>query len=70
MSTQTFYRTTELAALVGIHPRTLYTWLAQGLLPEPRRIVRGRASARLFTPNDLERARRVKRDNHLFRGGS
>jgi len=63
-----FYTTGQIAALVGIHPRTLYAWLLTGRLPEPRRVIRGKVPARLFSRLDLERARELKAKNLPFCG--
>jgi predicted DNA-binding transcriptional regulator AlpA len=62
-----FFTTAKFARMLGIHPRTLYEWLRCGRLPEPKRIARGKVSARLFTEGDLKRAQQLKARNNLFR---
>lgn len=68
MSQTTLFTSSQAAAVIGVHLRTLYEWLATGKLEEPRRILRGKVPTRLFSERDLQRARELKARNLPFRG--
>jgi excisionase family DNA binding protein len=51
---QTFYRTSEACAKMGISRATLFRWLRQGIL---KRSHRDRRGWRLFTEDDLTKIR-------------
>ena len=59
---QTYYRTTEVAEMVGISRSTLLRWLSNGILKDT--FPRDRRGWRLFTPEDVriieEEAYKVK----------
>jgi len=52
--------TAQAAKLVGVTTRTLFRWLDNGLLPEPRRVRMPGQLWRLWSAKDIARARKVK----------
>jgi excisionase family DNA binding protein len=54
------YSTAQVAKLVGVSKNTLLRWLYDGILREPRRTPVGGAAWRVWSQEDIERARRVK----------
>jgi len=52
------YTTREVAEAIGISEHTLYRWLSDHALREPRRTVTlGKREIRLWTDRDIERVR-------------
>ncbi|MDA2913478.1 helix-turn-helix domain-containing protein [Acidobacteriia bacterium AH_259_A11_L15] len=49
----------ELARLVGIGHRTLERWISEGKV-EPKTVVIGKKTYRLWTEREIEKVRRVK----------
>lgn len=52
--------TAQAAKLVGVTTRTLFRWLDNGLLPEPRRIKMPGQLWRLWSAKDIAGARKLK----------
>ncbi len=53
ISSQTYYRTTEACAMVGVSRSTLLRWLRSGILKDASH--RDRRGWRLFTQADIKR---------------
>ena len=53
ISSQTYYRTTEVCEMVGVSRSTLLRWLKSGILQDASR--RDRRGWRLFTQADIKR---------------
>jgi excisionase family DNA binding protein len=60
IGTMKAHTTPEVAKLVGVHLRTLHRWLERGLLPEPKRGKIGGLAVRIWTKEDIGRARKIK----------
>jgi len=53
--------TAQAAKEIGVTTRTLFRWLELGLLPEPRRVKMPAYDWRIWSAQDIERAKRVKK---------
>lgn len=53
------YTTAEVARMLKISSRTLYRYLYDGLLPEPKMVRFGRLKARSWSDKDIKRAKRL-----------
>jgi excisionase family DNA binding protein len=56
------YATSEVAKMVGVDKRTLYRWLYDQRLPEPRQIKVGRVKFRIWTDIDVQRALELRQE--------
>jgi len=54
------YTTKEVAQAIGVGYQTLLRWLYAGKLAEPERMILGGANIRLWTKDDIKRARQYK----------
>ena len=54
------YTTKEAATAIGVGYQTLLRWLYAGKLVEPERMILGGANIRLWTKEDIKRARQYK----------
>lgn len=54
------YSTAQVAKVVGVSKNTLLRWLYDGTLREPKRSKVGGVIWRVWSKEDVERARRVK----------
>jgi DNA-binding transcriptional MerR regulator len=54
------FSTLQVAREIGVHRCTLLRWLQRGAIPEPRHIRAAGQDIRVWLPNDVERARRLK----------
>jgi predicted DNA-binding transcriptional regulator AlpA len=54
------YATSEVAKIVQLNKRTLYRWLYDKRLPEPRQLSIGRTKIRLWSDKDLKRVIELK----------
>lgn len=45
--------------MLGVSQRTLYRWLYDGLVPEPRTAIAGKVKLRTWSAKDVEKARKV-----------
>ncbi len=54
------YTTHEVAKQIGVSYLTLLRWLYAKELPEPERLILGGQNLRLWTKDDLKRARKYK----------
>jgi excisionase family DNA binding protein len=59
--------TAQVAETLGISKKTLLRWLYAGKLAEPKHQKNGGQDVRLWSKNDIERAKRYKAEN--FRKG-
>jgi hypothetical protein len=57
------FSTLQVAREIGVHRCTLLRWLQRGAIPEPRHIRAAGLDIRVWLPNDVERARRLKAAN-------
>jgi len=55
-----YFKTAEVAELIGVTKQTLLNWLRQGLSTEPER--NPATGYRLWTEKDIERIRRFLRE--------
>ena len=55
-----YFKSAEVAELIGITKQTLLNWLRQGLITEPER--NPATGYRLWTEKDIERVRRFLRE--------
>ena len=53
----TFYKTSDVAKMVGVTKETLYKWLRQGKIPEPDRDYR---NYRIWTEADIRNCLKYK----------
>jgi|HubBroStandDraft_6_1064221.scaffolds.fasta_scaffold640164_2 DNA-binding transcriptional MerR regulator len=51
------FSTAEVARAIGVDKSTLLRWLYTGKLPEPKRQTLGGVESRVWSENDVERAR-------------
>jgi DNA-binding transcriptional MerR regulator len=58
------HSTSKVAKLLGIDKATLLRWLRSGKIPEPRRLTNGGVNARVWSDQDVERARKYKLKNY------
>jgi predicted site-specific integrase-resolvase len=54
------YTTQEVAKTIGVGYQTLLRWLYAGKLAEPERMIYGGQNLRLWTKDDIQRARKYK----------
>ncbi len=54
------YTTQQVANALRINKRTLFRWLADGKIREPRRVRYGGLEARVWTVRDVEKVRKYK----------
>ena len=54
------YSTIQVAREIGVHRSTILRWLQSGQIPEPRHISAAGQDIRVWSPRDVERARRLK----------
>jgi excisionase family DNA binding protein len=59
MSPKTF-TTSQAAEQIGVSRQTLQTWIAAGEIEAPALIGEGKATLRLWTKADIEKARKFK----------
>ena len=57
MRTETFLSSHEVADILGVSTQTLYNWLRQGRVPEPKR--NPITNYRLWTPKDVDQIRLI-----------
>jgi len=62
------YTTAEVAAACGVDKSTLLRWLYSGKLEEPPRETRQRVEVRVWTVEDLERAKKYRTQRYHKRG--
>jgi DNA-binding transcriptional MerR regulator len=55
-----YFKTAEVAELIGVTKQTVLNWLKQGLITEPER--NPATGYRLWTEKDIERVRRFLRE--------
>ena len=55
-----YFKSAEVAELIGVTKQTLLNWLRQGLITEPER--NPATGYRLWTEKDIERIRRFLRE--------
>ena len=61
------YSTSEVAALCDVDKSTLLRWLYAGKLPEPRREMIGCVEVRIWSAQDLERAKKHREQRYRKR---
>ena len=54
------HSTAEAAKLIGISKSSLLRWLADGTIPEPKRVKVGGIEWRIWSKADIARARKLK----------
>ena len=59
--------TAEVVKIIGVNRRTLYRWLYSGKIPEPKRGHLAGRDFRIWTPRDVERAKKYKAA-HYWKG--
>jgi excisionase family DNA binding protein len=59
-----YYTTAQVARIIGITKKTLYTWLKKGKIPEPDRDYR---NYRIWTEEDIKNC--LKHKNRRIPGG-
>jgi len=52
------YTTSETAQQLGVSRQTLYTWIERGQIDAPKPLKIGRSTVRLWTKNDIQKARK------------
>lgn len=62
------YSTVEVARLLGIGNDTLHRWIHTKRIPAPSLQRLGNLSVRLWTDEDIEKAREYKADHYWGRG--
>ena len=58
------YSTAQVAQKIGVHKLTLLRWLYAGRIPEPRHAQAGNLDLRIWSAEDLARARKFKSANY------
>ena len=58
------YSTVQVARIIGINKTTLLRWLYAGRVPEPKHVTYAGQDLRMWTEDDLKRARRYKEKNY------
>ena len=58
------FSTSQVATTVGVHKRTLLSWLYAGRVAEPRRQNIGGQDVRLWSEYDVEQVQRFKETNY------
>ena len=61
---QAGYSTGQVAKEIGVTKQTLFRWLAAGELPEPNSLTLGRISYRVWSREDLERAKQYRETHY------
>jgi excisionase family DNA binding protein len=61
---QTGYSTGQVAKALGVTKKTVLRWLANGELPEPDTLALGRISYRVWSKNDLDRAKEYRESHY------
>jgi excisionase family DNA binding protein len=61
------FSTSEVAKAVGVNKSTLLRWLYAGKLPEPKREILGGVEVRIWTAQDIERAKKYREQNYRKR---
>jgi predicted DNA-binding transcriptional regulator AlpA len=54
------HSTADAARIIGVSKSTLLRWLADDIIPEPKRILVAGVSWRAWAKDDIEAARKVK----------
>jgi excisionase family DNA binding protein len=54
------YTSREAAKALGVSPQTLYTWINGGHIDAPAVLKLGRSTIRIWTADDIARARKFK----------
>lgn len=54
------YTTAQAATAIGVSKNTLLRWLYDGVLKEPKQTMVANSNWRVWTEDDIERARKVK----------
>lgn len=54
------YSTAEVAKIIGVSKSTLLRWLADDVVPEPRRVKVAGIEWRIWSKAEIEKARKVK----------
>ncbi|MGO9306149.1 MAG: MerR family transcriptional regulator [Candidatus Korobacteraceae bacterium] len=58
------YSTSEVALQIGVTKRTLFRWLRDGKIAEPRRIEYPGIISRVWNRQDIEQLRKYKEQNY------
>lgn len=61
------FSTSEVAKAAGVSSRTLYRWLVEGRVPEPKWHKFGGLEVRAWTEKDVERVKSVKEETYRKR---
>lgn len=61
------HSTQEVADAIGVSKKTLLRWLYAGVLAEPKHATFGGVESRIWSADDLERARAYKEQNYRKR---
>jgi MerR HTH family regulatory protein len=63
------YSTIQVAKILDIGTDTLHRWMREGLVPTPPLQSIGGMSVRLWTEDDLAKAKKYKADRYWGKGG-
>ena len=58
------YSTGQVAKAIGVAKKTILRWLENGELPEPNTVGLGRVSYRVWSNEDLERAKQYRESHY------
>ena len=58
------YSTVQVARIIGVNKTTLLRWLYASRVPEPRHVMYAGQDLRMWTEDDLKRAKRYKEQNY------
>jgi predicted site-specific integrase-resolvase len=61
------FSTSEVAKAVGVDKSTLLRWLYAGKLPEPKHETFAGVESRIWTDQDIERAKKYREQNYRKR---
>ncbi len=61
---QTGYSTGQVAKAIGVSKKTVLRWLANEELPEPNTLALGRIGYRVWSKEDLERAKQYRESHY------
>ena len=61
---QTGYSTGQVASIIGVAKKTLLRWMAAGELPEPNTIKLGEIGYRIWSEDDLQRAKQFRESSY------
>jgi predicted site-specific integrase-resolvase len=61
------FSTSEVAKAAGVNKSTLLRWLYAGKLPEPKHQILGGVEVRIWTAQDIERAKKYREQNYRKR---